>query len=268
MLQFRNARVELYGFNIPVLSRAADLIAMSMSEQEPIIYADWKGWDAEAFGRCSRAEALAFAQELRSAGIVDAAGLRVLELGFGNGTFAAWCMRSGALWVGTELSDVLVNRANAKGWQAFLSADLGDLEKVEPFDLVAAWDVFEHMGRHEIAVIMERIRMLLKPGGVLIARVPSGDSPFGRFIQHGDMTHQLTLGSCAVRQLCAASGFSEVRCREPVLPVWGLGWWKAVRRGLVHLLRRLSFPVIGRGLMGQSGLVLTPNLVFVARRPR
>jgi len=239
-----------------------------MSEQQPVTYADWKGWDAEAFGCCSRAEALVFAQELRSAGVASPRGLRVLELGFGNGTFAAWCVQSGAQWVGTELSDALVGRAHAKGWQAFQSADLADLDPMQAFDLVVAWDVLEHIERKQIGLIMDRLRRSLKPGGVLIARVPSGDSPFGRSIQHGDMTHQLALGSMAVQQLCAASGFSEVRCREPALPVWGLGWRVALRRILVHALRRLVFPVVERGLMGATGLVLTPNLVFVARRPR
>lgn len=119
--------------------------------------------------------------------------------------------------------------------------------------------------RKAIALV---VPSLTQGGGVLIARVPSGDSPFGRSIQHGDMTHQLALGSMAVQQLCAASGFSEVRCREPALPVWGLGWRVALRRILVHALRRLVFPVVERGLMGATGLVLTPNLVFVARRPR
>lgn len=96
-----------------------------------------------------------------------------------------------------ELSEVLVNRAKARGWQAFQAAEMDCFEQADSFDLVLAWDVM-----------------------------------------------------------------------EPVLPVGGLGFRIAVRRALVQALRRVIFKLVAHALMGHRGAVLTPNLVFVARRPR
>ena len=47
-------------------------------------YIDWKNWDSASFGRFDALQAAYFAAET---GIRHGAGLRVLEVGFGNGSF-------------------------------------------------------------------------------------------------------------------------------------------------------------------------------------
>ena len=58
-------------------------------------YAEWKGWNSESFGTCSAADEVYFAAELRRAGVEAVDGSYILELGFGNGTFAAWALKQG-----------------------------------------------------------------------------------------------------------------------------------------------------------------------------
>jgi len=58
-------------------------------------YRDWKGWASEDFGKCNAESAVYFAKELRRCGFLSLADVRVIELGFGNGAFAAWASAAG-----------------------------------------------------------------------------------------------------------------------------------------------------------------------------
>lgn len=53
-------------------------------------YQDWKRWAPADFGNCSRSEAVYFAAELRQCEVPVGAGVRIVEIGFGNGMFAGW----------------------------------------------------------------------------------------------------------------------------------------------------------------------------------
>ena len=98
-------------------------------------------------------------------------------------------------------------------------------------------------------------------------RVPSGDSPFARAIQHGDVTHQMAIGSSIVGQLAHDYGVTVDSVRAPAFPVRGLGLSTFVRRGAVVILRKAAFALIARAFMGGGRPVLTPDMVFVLVKP-
>ncbi len=232
------------------------------------VYEDWKGWSPETFGRFTDADAAAFAAEFARAGLSVAGPMRLVELGFGNGGFAGWARAQGHDYAGTEASEQLVERARASGFRvAHASEPLSALAGEGTLDAVVAIDVLEHLALDDLRALLADVRTRLRPGGVLLARVPSGDSPFGRAILHGDLTHRTALGSSAVRQLAQACGFEVVHVSPPALPVRGLG----VRRGLRRLAVREAQRWVGRAINlafhdGQPA-VITANMVFALRKP-
>jgi len=229
-------------------------------------YLQWKGWPSNAFGGYSREEALYFSAELRRAGIRTTAGLRVAELGFGNGAFAGWIRDIGGHWMGLEAIPALIDRARAAGFEAKRS-DVGfeELHGPAALDLVVAFDVLEHLELPHIRAVLAGAKTALKPSGLVIARVPSGDSPFSGAIFHGDLTHRTLLGSSAIRQLARELGFTAIQVRPPEFPARGLGLRRFVRRTAVNAARHLAGALIANVLLADRDAVITPNLTFVLR---
>lgn len=231
-------------------------------------YERWKGWLTEPFGAFDDASAVYFHAELIRSGLGSMRDLRVIEIGFGNGAFAGWASRAGAQYLGTEVIPELVAKGRDAGFDVHdASIPLGSVVPQGENDVVIALDVFEHLDRDGLGGMLVTLRNCMKRGSRLISRVPSGDSPFGRAIQHGDLTHRLVLGSSAVRQLACEAGFEVLSVREPAFPLRGLGPRAFLRRLAVAAARRLLFPIITHAFMNGGRPVLTPNLVFVLVKP-
>lgn len=232
-----------------------------------VTYSKWKAWSDDHFGRYGNEDAVYFKHELKLVGLRNVRGLRILEIGFGNGQFAKWAQDNGASWAGTEAQLSQVEAARARGWTAFeAAADFTRLAELGAFDLVVAFDVFEHLDVESLLDLMIRLRDVLAPGGRIVGRVPSGDSPFSGAIQRGDLTHKLALGSAAVRQLAQSVDLEVIQVREPAFPVRGVGPRSASRRVLVKGMRAVVFPIIRLAFMGDERVVLSPNMIFVLGR--
>lgn len=179
-------------------------------------YAALKGWDERAFMAPTPIERSYYARELRGHAI---AGQPILELGFGNGGFLGHAKEQGAILHGTELQPDLAARAVAAG-VTLVDSDLAALlpEHSGKFALIAAFDVFEHIEPAALPALLATIAELLGPGGLLIARYPNGQSPFGRVHQHGDRTHCAVLSADIMRQLIADLPFEPVHLGNPAHP--------------------------------------------------
>lgn len=230
-------------------------------------YLEWKGWTADTFGVLGSYDRRYFHMEMRRAGLRSLSGLRVLEIGFGNGVFAAWARSSGALYSGVEVDEALVQRGLDAGFDVSSSLPAADGPLRGRLDAVVAFDVFEHLDRDAMRRMLADLRLLLKPGGVLVGRVPSGDSPFSRHYQHGDLTHLQVIGTGSVRQVAGLTGFTVEGIRPQAYPVRGLGLRLSLRRLVVHAARSLAYPLVAGLLMGARNAVMSPNLVFVLRNP-
>ncbi|MEK7469128.1 MAG: class I SAM-dependent methyltransferase [Planctomycetota bacterium] len=238
-----------------------------MSEPGYRGYREWKSWEAARFGEIRPEEGAYFDAELTKSGAGALAGKRVVEIGFGNGGFAQWARKNGADYAGTEVIPELQALGREAGirvldHESLLAAQAG----AGTIDLIVAFDVFEHIEVNQLRVLLADLKACLRPGGRLIGRVPSGDSPFSRAIQHGDLTHRTAFGSSAILQLAMAAGFADVTTREPAFPLNGAGCLGAIRRMMVRAARSVLYPLISRVLMGGGRPVLTPNMVFVLRR--
>jgi SAM-dependent methyltransferase len=233
-------------------------------------YADWKGWGELAFGKWSSVDGAYFSAELRRADIDSCAALRFYELGFGNGAFSGYVRSMGGEYFGSEINGNLLERAKTLGLNVFE----GGIEQAlaqcgrGSLDVVVAFDVLEHLDMPEIRSFLTDASELLRPGGIVLARVPSGDSPFGRAIFYGDITHCTALGSSAVLQLASQSGFEMVDIGPPRLPMRGVGPIRAMRRGGVRLAQTVIAYFINLVFHDGQPRVITANMVFVLRKPR
>ncbi|OAI44856.1 hypothetical protein AYO42_00645 [Rhizomicrobium sp. SCGC AG-212-E05] len=226
-------------------------------------YRDWKGWNEGTFASVSPADAVYFAAE--TAALVG--GERspvVLEIGFGNANFAQWAIAQGWRYQGNEIDSGLVAMGLEKGLDVH-SADVPWPDAA--FDLVVAFDVLEHVALQELPGLLARIRMTLKPGGLFLARFPSGDSPFARHIQHGDISHLSQIGTGMVEQLSLAVDLEIVQVRRPAFPVFGLGLGRALRRIMVTALRKVIGAILRVAFFDNQPRVISPNMVIVLRKP-
>jgi SAM-dependent methyltransferase len=223
-------------------------------------YADWKDWRGDFAP--SDYEARYFAAELAEIPVV---GKRVLEIGFGNGSFLAWAKARGADVVGTEIDTAMIERARAKGFDA-QPASLEALAATgQRFDLVVAFDVFEHWDKPMLVANLRQIAALLRNDGLVLARFPNGQSPLGRVHQYGDLTHQTVLSPSSIAQLARMTGLAVERVGNSC---------RVAARGdffclLKHHWRRWRCARIERRigkLYGLGRIALDPNLTALLRK--
>lgn len=218
-------------------------------------YGQWKAWDESAFMSLSAVERSYYAAELRG---VDLAGKDILELGFGNGGFLGHVRDAGARLHGTELQPTLAARGAAAG-VTIVDPELALLlpGSAAKFTLVAAFDVFEHIDLDVLPALLATIADLLADGGLLVARYPNGQSPFGRVHQHGDLTHRAVLSADIMRQLVATLPFDIVHLGNQAHPAGAV-------QSLRHLAQR-AHEIFLQRLYGHS-TPLGPNSVAILRR--
>jgi 2-polyprenyl-3-methyl-5-hydroxy-6-metoxy-1,4-benzoquinol methylase len=109
-------------------------------------------------------------------------GLRVLEVGCGSGNVLRVLKRSAAgrgRVEGLEISAPAAKAARARTGLSVTEGYLADLAQAEPYDVVAAFDVLEHI-RDEAAVLTE-MRGRVKDTGRLILTVPAHPSLWSAF---------------------------------------------------------------------------------------
>lgn len=234
---------------------------------ENLSYIQWKAWSADTFGKVSPEDDLLFTCEVRRAGVDLGKTSRVLEIGFGNGSFAAWVLRQTPHYVGTENNERLVERALAAGIEAYpATTDLTSIAKGRSFDLIAVFDVLEHLDMVEITKLLDASCRCLSPDGRLVIRVPSGDSPFSGRLMHGDITHKTCLGTLAFQQLAVLGGLEVVTIRDSAFPVLGLGVVSSMVRFIIAIARALFSSMIRIVYFGNKSAVISPNLVAILRR--
>src|ERR1700722_604514 len=123
-------------------------------------YIQWKDWRNDSFGRFDRLDASYYAAET---GIDAMPGVRVLEIGFGNGSFIGWARSVNAEVFGVELNSALVGRARTLlGEQRVFSAlDAEGLTKLAgTFSHVIAFDVIEHIQQEKLPEFLRQLRTL------------------------------------------------------------------------------------------------------------
>jgi 2-polyprenyl-3-methyl-5-hydroxy-6-metoxy-1,4-benzoquinol methylase len=98
---------------------------------------------------------------------------RILDIGFGAGTFLDVASQEGWQCHGSEFSPDSVKEALDKGWSAHLG-ELTDSVFAGPYDLVSAIEVLEHVSSP--GVIVKQASVRLRKGGAFYGTTPNGES--------------------------------------------------------------------------------------------
>jgi SAM-dependent methyltransferase len=226
-------------------------------------YIDWKDWRGGSFGDCDPLLARYFEAET---GILPKPGVRVLEIGFGNGCFIGWSSAIGVEVFGVEINAALVDRCKSFLGEGRAFADLYDARlsvAAGSFTHIVAFDVIEHITQDDLPKFLARLKTLLAVGGRVILRFPNGDSPFGRIYQHGDPTHVTTIGRSKITYFAHQSGLEVEEIRAPRLPMTGVGLRRALKRYVLAMGRYCVEHLVGILYFGGTAIPLHPNYTAV-----
>jgi SAM-dependent methyltransferase len=187
-----------------------------MIEEPPKVdtgaYTEWKHW-GEEFGVLGAGDAAYFDKELRK--VTSTRRIHdVLEIGFGNGRFLGYCKSKGWTAVGTELAPEQVATGLEAGYDVRSAEDVAALPD-RSFDLIAAFDVLEHIPDTGNVAFLRELGGKLRQDGRLVLRYPNGDSWLGNPHQNGDPTHVTTVGYYKMEYLAASAGLKIVDYRAP-----------------------------------------------------
>lgn len=230
-----------------------------MNQDEPTSngssYVAWKGWVEETpFGHLDAGERQYFSAEMRQVLAQRPQIVDVLEIGFGNGSFLSYGREQGWNVTGTELDPELVTAGQALGFAVFPADHIDDIPD-RSIDLIAMFDVLEHIPQDGIVGFLSSLKAKLRPGGVMILRFPNADSWIGNPLQNGDPTHVTAIGYLKMTYFALQANLEVVAFRG------------AKRRGfatsVVHGVHRLiAGPVVG-GVAFLTRAIYFPGLPVV-----
>ena len=175
-------------------------------------YLCWKAWgkgpSQKVFGDMSLYQADYYRKVLQLPGVKQTS--KILEIGFGNGAFLAYCNNQNYKIVGTEVNADLLSAACNAGYEVF---DGEMIDTIEPssFDYIFAFDVIEHIYPEDTVSFLSSCRQLLRPEGVALFRFPNGDSPMAMPNFNADITHANWIGSGKIEYYSQAAGFQSCK---------------------------------------------------------
>ena len=214
-------------------------------------YLKWKGWKKNSnFGKLKKQDKAYYSAEIRRTKHSFPKNSKVLEIGFGNGSFLKFAQEKNWEIYGTEINEHLAKEAIECGYNVRHSDNLLSY-KDNTFDLVVAFDVMEHIPQDDLPNFISQVKRTLKKDGFFIARFPNGDSPFGLVNQNGDITHLTTIGSGKIYYFAAQSDMEVIFIGGEAQPLIGTS--------LLYLAHRvISLPI-------KKVLNLITNLIFFPR---
>lgn len=189
----------------------------------------------------------------------------IVDLGCGQGLLVRWLQDTGYKNAsGIDISPEQIDLARASGVQNVRLGSYADGLSQESYGAVTATDFLEHLSKSEVVDVLDAAHAALRPGGVLIARVPNAVSPFGGLYQHGDFTHETSFTARSLRQLAAATSFRAASIYECRPIVHGTA---SAARAVVW---RVASGAMKLALAAETGMtrghIVTPNLVVVMTR--
>jgi len=179
-------------------------------------YEEWKGWQKRELSEVpSATNHDYFSREMKRAKI--SSGAKILEIGFGNGEFMQWAKVNGYRVSGVEIREKLYHLAKERNFSVFLGQVTDDINGLaSEFDALISFDMFEHLPKDVLIDYFRAMNRLLKHGGSVVLRFPNGQSPFGRYYQYSDLTHQNVLTGRLIGQIAGMTGFSLEGCYNAI----------------------------------------------------
>ncbi|HQZ63447.1 MAG TPA: class I SAM-dependent methyltransferase [Planctomycetaceae bacterium] len=228
-------------------------------------YLKWKAWAEESFGTLMKKDSSHFSAEIGKTGTVFALGSKVLEIGYGNGSFLAFAKERRWEVVGTEVSTDLVEIARRKGFNVHHTDNLRSFPD-DSFDLIVAFDVLEHIPEENLPEFLHQIVRTLKNNGCFVARFPNGDSPFGLPAQNGDITHTTAIGSGKVRYFAGSLSVELLYVGAESQPLLGVGLARFIHRLVALPVKKIINTFVNMLFFRSRDIAFcSPNLILIYR---
>jgi 2-polyprenyl-3-methyl-5-hydroxy-6-metoxy-1,4-benzoquinol methylase len=192
----------------------------------------------------------------------------ILDFGCGDGLLLSTAEQLGYRHLaGVDLSEgLLAIAAKRTSAQLHLGNGMEFLERAPSasYDVVLAFDVFEHLTRPELLDASREIERILKPGGVLLLHLPNGASPYCGAVRWGDITHEQAFTRSSLTQVLTPLGFRDIVAFEEAPVPHGL---KSTARAwlwrVIHAWRVANLAIETGRLRGH---VLTMNMYVRAEK--
>ncbi len=170
-----------------------------------------------------------------------APGTRLLDLGCGDGAFAAAALGAGAQVTGADVAREALRRARERAPQATLVAVAEGARlpfAEDAFDVVWCGETLEHVA--DVTGLLAEVRRVLRWGGTLLVTTPNlprlgvalealrGAPLEARLDPRADHLRFFTAGT--LRELLTAAGFADVRVAAVGGPPWARAALQAVAR--------------------------------------
>jgi 2-polyprenyl-3-methyl-5-hydroxy-6-metoxy-1,4-benzoquinol methylase len=225
-------------------------------------YIDWKNWETDSFGKTSKLEETYFNNIVKLLKLKKSS--KILEIGFGNGSFLGYAVSQNFNYDGIESNENLVDLAIDNNFSAYTSLDKIDTET--KYDLIILFDVIEHINADAVEDFFKEMNVHLEETGSIFLRFPNGSSPLGLGNQHGDVTHCNIVTLPKLNYWCYNSDLKVIFYRGDIRPF-------IFRHNILKMpsrLIRLFFHVLTekfiRAISSQSKGVLSSNLEVVIKK--
>lgn len=225
-------------------------------------YIDWKNWEADSFAKTSKLEEAYFNNIFKLLKLKKSS--KILEIGFGNGSFLGYAVSKKFNYDGVESNQNLVDLAIDNNFSAYTSLD--KINRETKYDLIILFDVIEHINADVVEEFFKEMNVHLEETGSIFLRFPNGSSPLGLGNQHGDVTHCNIVTLPKLNYWCYNSDLKVIFYRGDIRPF-------IFRHNILKMpsrLIRLFFHVLTekfiRAISSQSKGILSSNLEVVIKK--
>lgn len=145
----------------------------------------------------------------------------ILDIGCGSGHFLYYLKKIGYTnFLGIDLSPDNIEHCCKKN--ITLNVELVDafeylLDKTSTYSVISANDILEHIPKERVITFLELIYHALKPGGILLLKIPNMSNPFVLYLRYRDFTHECGFTENSIYQVLYIAGFRNIRINSS----WG-----------------------------------------------
>lgn len=207
----------------------------------------------------------------------------VLDIGCGWGFFLEGLQQEG--FIDLKGIDLSVGQIEACRAQCDVDVEQVDDSRiflqrhVAHYGAIAMIDVVEHIAVDQQVAMLEAVFSALRPGGLLLVRVPNANSAVAMKMRYVDLEHTCSFSEHSLHALLTLTGFKvELITDEPSYGRLPASPWRHPKGVLIYWYYRLltgffrywRYLEIKAELGGEiaAGAPLAPNIIAIARKPR